>query len=48
MTIVRFAASGGTARTFVGHQEPVNALARLPDGRIVSASDDNTLRVWDF
>lgn len=30
-----------------GHTKPINVLAVFPDGRIVSGSDDNTLRVWD-
>jgi WD40 repeat protein len=39
---------GSLARTLPGHQSSVSALAVLPDGRIVSASDDKTLRVWDL
>jgi WD40 repeat protein len=38
---------GGLARVLVGHQGSVNAVAVLPDGRVVSGSDDKTLRVWD-
>ena len=36
-------------RTFQseGHTAPVNCVAVLPDGRVVSGSSDNTLRVWD-
>jgi WD40 repeat protein len=30
-----------------GHTDPVCILAVLPDGRVVSGSDDCTLRVWD-
>ena len=33
--------------TLLGHAAPVRALAVLPDGRVVSCSDDHTLRVWD-
>ncbi|WP_438044913.1 TIR domain-containing protein [Sorangium sp. So ce128] len=39
----------GEERTLHGHSESVNACAISPDGqRIVSASDDSTLRVWDL
>ena len=30
-----------------GHTAPVEALAILPNGHIVSGSDDNSLRIWD-
>ena len=30
-----------------GHTESISVLAVLQDGRVVSGSDDNTLRVWD-
>ena len=36
-------------RTLVGHTGRINDCAVSPDGRrILSASDDHTLRVWDF
>jgi WD40 repeat protein len=38
---------GGLARILAGHKRSVNAVAVLPDGRVVSGSDDKTLRVWD-
>jgi WD40 repeat protein len=34
-------------RTLTGHSSWVRALAVLQDGRVVSASNDETLRVWD-
>jgi hypothetical protein len=42
-----FRGSGETLRTLEGHSDWVTALAVLPDGRVVSSSKDNTLRVWD-
>jgi hypothetical protein len=39
---------GGELRTFRGHSDAVTACAYAPDGaRILSASDDRTLREWD-
>lgn len=39
----------GEERTLSGHADWVNACAISPDGqRIVSASDDGTLKVWDL
>ncbi|WP_437682888.1 TIR domain-containing protein [Sorangium sp. So ce131] len=39
----------GEERTLYGHSGWVNACALSPDGqRIVSASDDTTLKVWDL
>ena len=31
----------------VGHTDGVRGVCALPDGRVVSASSDSTLRVWD-
>jgi serine/threonine protein kinase/WD40 repeat protein len=39
---------GSEARTLIGHFGTVGAVALLPDGRIVSASDDGALLVWDL
>jgi WD40 repeat protein len=42
-------ATGRALRTLEGHSAWVAAVAVTPDGqRAVSASDDNTLRVWDI
>ena len=40
-------ASGACEREFEGHQNAVNALALLGDGRLASGSFDNTIRLWD-
>jgi WD40 repeat protein len=43
------ASSGELGRTLMGHEGSVNSLAFGPgDGRLVSASFDETLLVWDF
>ena len=34
-------------RTFEGHTNAVSCVAVLPDGKFVSGSLDQTLRVWD-
>lgn len=34
-------------RVLEGHQDSVNAVAALPDGRVISGSSDKTLCVWD-
>jgi WD40 repeat protein len=40
---------GGSKRTFAGHGAWVNGCAVTPDGRrVVSASDDGTLKVWEL
>src|SRR5262249_20426519 len=39
----------GLILTLRGHSDSVNAVAVTPDGtRAVSASEDNTLKVWDL
>ena len=38
--------AGGAARLLEGHAGNVNAVAFLPDGRLVSAGYDLTLRIW--
>ena len=43
------AEDGSLLNTFEGHQDSVNSVCYSPDGRkIVSASDDKTLKVWDI
>ena len=38
---------GSLEMTLIGHKHNVTALFILPYGRIVSGSDDSTLRIWD-
>ena len=38
---------GGALIRTIDHPGTPSALARLPNGRVVSGSDDGTLRVWD-
>ena len=32
--------------TLAGHTEWVNCVAAVPDGRVITASDDDTVKVW--
>jgi dynein intermediate chain 1 len=41
------ATSGKCLRVFEGHTGWVRFLSSLGDGRLASASDDGTVRVWD-
>lgn len=38
--------AGGAPRVLEGHSQNVNAIAFLPDGRVVSAGYDATIRIW--
>lgn len=40
--------SGKCEVTLRGHEGSVNAVCFLPDGKLVSASDDGTLRIWNI
>lgn len=40
-------AAGPDTAALAGHRGTVTRLAALPDGRLVSASEDRTVRVWD-
>ena len=41
--------TGEELRTLTGHTERVRSVCVTPDGtRIVSGSDDNTVKVWDM
>lgn len=39
---------GGLLQTLVGHRESINGARLLPDGRVLSWSCDDTLRIWDL
>lgn len=41
-------ASGTVQRILKGHQGDINAIDFLADGRLISGSDDHTLRVWNL
>ncbi len=41
-------AGGALVRILTGHSRGVSALAVLPDGHVVSGSDDCMVRVWDL
>jgi WD40 repeat protein len=45
--VLRDAGSGLELRTIVAHEEGVNGLAWLPDGTLVSGSDDDSVKWWD-
>ena len=45
--IVRHTATGACERVLEEHTRDVNCVSVLPDGRVVSESLDNSLRVWD-
>jgi len=38
---------GRLVMTLTGHTGSVTSVAYLPDGRLVSGSDDDTVRIWD-
>ena len=41
-------ATGKEVHTLAGHTDTVNSAAFSPDGKlVVTASDDNTAKVWD-
>jgi len=48
-TVIGNLITGRQLFTLTGHSDSVNALALTPDGKqVISASDDNTLKVWDL
>ena len=44
--VVKKTDTGETVGTLEGHTEEVDALLILADGRLASASEDLTLKVW--
>ena len=45
---IKFERDVANILTLRGHSSSVNHVAALPDGRAISASWDNTLRLWDL
>ena len=43
-----FDLTAGTSTTFTGHKDWVESADILPDGRLVSASVDKTIKIWNF
>lgn len=41
-------AGGSVRQVLEGHTAPINSVAILDAGRVISASDDSTIRVWDL
>jgi WD40 repeat protein len=39
---------GALIRTLTGHSSSVTAVAITPDGKVISGSEDKTLKVWDL
>ena len=35
-------------KTLTGHSQGVRTFVVLPDGLLVSSSDDHTIRIWDY
>ena len=44
--VVKNIATGETVSTLAGHSGLLVGLSALSDGRLISASDDKTLKVW--
>lgn len=46
ITVVTDAGDTWSMETLRGHEDTINCLQALPDGRLLSASQDGTLRIW--
>ena len=44
---MRFYSFIGSRQVLTGHSGSINCISVLPDGRVLSGSDDHTIRVWD-
>ncbi|MBT9586642.1 2OG-Fe(II) oxygenase [bacterium] len=45
--IYRWHPDGQPLSVWMGHQGPVTSLIRLPDGRMLSGSEDDGVRIWE-
>lgn len=40
--------TGQMVKSFYGHNDFIRKIKMMPDGKIITCSDDKTVRIWDF